>query len=278
MKLNLNRIKTYANPYVQPAISLDYPSQSSILPAPPPPSKFYKVLWGLKIVRSASPGRTHRSCRRRRGAGRFPEFVMKRRSDAGASQRSSGAASAVTESPIRECPEPRRGAQPRRGRGQSLPQPGKATNGGEGAEVSGGSAGQSQRRTRKIERSEAVIGWPAARGLSFFPEPPSVFVGVWSAEGVRFPPGMRLCEAWKLLPVAPKSRLCGNLPLSERIYSVLQMVCVKHRQVFWTERPKNVSFCRSPIDIDDIEYRDICHKHKPTFQVCKMFSAFIRGR
>lgn len=41
---------------------------------------------------------------------------------------------------------------------------------------------------------EAVIGWQAAGGASFSAEPPSVFVGVRSAEGVRFPPGMRLCE------------------------------------------------------------------------------------
>lgn len=47
----------------------------------------------------------------------------------------------------------------------------------------------------KSNRAEAVIGCSAARGLSFFPEPPSVFVGVWRAEGVRFPPGMRLCES-----------------------------------------------------------------------------------
>lgn len=86
----------------------------------------------------------------------------------------------------------------------------------------------------KSNRSELLIGWPAARGLSFFPEPPSVFVGVWSAEGVRFPPGMRLCEPGSCSQSPQKSRLGGNLRLSERIYLVLQMVRVKHWQVFWT--------------------------------------------
>lgn len=86
VKLNLNCIKTYAKPYLQPATSLYYPFQSSILPAPPSTSKFYKVLWGLKIVRSSSPGITHRSCgcrSRWRRAGRSPKFLSELNEAAG---------------------------------------------------------------------------------------------------------------------------------------------------------------------------------------------------
>lgn len=150
MKLNLNCIKTSAKPYLQPAISLYYPFQSSILPAPPSTSKFYKVLWGLKIVRSSSPGITHRSCgcRSRWGrAGRIPKFLAEL-NEAAARRWSLSAV-------LRCCFRRHRVSDPRvfeaaaqrsasKGACSNLPQPGKATNGDEGAAVSRGSAGQSQ--------------------------------------------------------------------------------------------------------------------------------------
>lgn len=158
-----------------------------MLPAPPSTSKFHKVLRGLKIVRSSGPGITHRCRARWRSAGRVPKCP-----------------SAVTEaagrrwslSPVlRSCC----GRHPRSDPGliEAAEQP-SASEGGvasslhcrekrpmatRGRRSLEAALANHRRGIGKSNRSELLIGWPAARGLSFFPETSECFC--WSLERGR---------------------------------------------------------------------------------------------